>query len=237
MMKPLITLLLGMLVGVALFGLTMLYNPFIADRGISPLSVSSSELVALNYSAVPSDAIIFTNDGDSLQKPFPEKVLQLWEAPIRKTSAMTTVMRDGRSQTAGIGIKFSSLSERTQLLKGDALVDSVWYVYLPKRGSLFLQQSENYWPFLRDVGWPAFRSGANNWKGSWIGDLTAGPGVLGTALVTGGSGSFRDLQMDGVESLSAHAFSADHGPISAEGRILIEMPDTVVELEPAAAVD
>ena len=41
---------------------------------------------------------------------------------------------------AGLGIKFSSRSERTALLKGDAIVDSVWYVYLPGRGSLFIEQ-------------------------------------------------------------------------------------------------
>lgn len=236
-MKFLISLVLGMLVGAALFGLAVLYNPFIADRGISPLAVSSADIVALNFSAVPSEAIVFTNDGTSLQEPHPAKVQQLWEAPIRKTQAMATVMRDARSQTAGIGIKFSSHSERTRLLQGDALVDSVWYVYLPERGSLFIQQSENYWTFLRDVSWPAFRNGANNWKGNWIGDLTEGPGVLGTALVTGGSGLFQGLQMEGVESLSAEAYSADRGPIAADGRILIELPDTVVEAEAKTVAD
>lgn len=236
-MKFLIALVLGMLTGAVLVALALIYSPFIANRGISPLAVSNSELFALNFSAVPSDAIIFTNDGDSLRNPYPEKVLQLWEAPIRKTTAMATVMRDARSQTAGIGVKFSSLSERTRILQGDALVDSVWYVYLPGRGALFIQQSENYWAFLRDVSWPAFRSGAKNWKGNWIGDLTAGPGVLGTASVTGGSGLFRGLKMEGVESLSARAYSSDHGLISADGRILIELPDTVVEVESESIVD
>lgn len=224
-MKYLIALVLGLLSGAALFAVAMVYNPFVVDRGISPLAVTDSELITLNYSTVPSDAIVFTNDGDSQKKPFPEKVLQLWEAPIRNTSAMATVMRDARSQTAGIGIKFSSLSERTRLLSGKALVDSDWYVYMPDRGSLFMGQSENYWTFLRDVGVPAYRSGANAWRGNWIGDLTDGPEPLGTAAVTGGVGSLRGLKMLGVESLSARAYSADSGPISAEGRLLIELPE------------
>jgi len=236
-MKFLIALLLGILTGTALFVLAMIYNPFMADRGISPLAVSDAEIIALNFSAVPANAIVFTNDGNSVQKPQPSKVQQLWEAPIRKTQAMATIMRDARGQTAGIGVKLSSLSERTRLLKGDALVDSVWYVYLPDRGSLFFQQSENYWTFLRDVGWPAYRNGANNWKGKWNGDLTAGPGVLGTALVTGGSGSFRGLTTEGVESLSAEAYSADQGPIAAGGRLLIELPDSAVEAETISAVE
>lgn len=236
MMRFLIALVLGALLGAALFGLALIYNPFIADRGISPLAVSSAELVALSFSAVPSESIVFTNDGDSRSTPHPAKVQQLWEAPIRKTQAMATVMHDARGQIAGLGVKFSSLSERTRLLQGDALVDSVWYVYLPQRGSFFLQQSENHWAFLREVGWPAYRNGANNWKGNWTGDLTAGPGVLGTAAVAGGGGVFSGLTMEGVESLSAKAYSVDHGPLSADGRLLIELPDTVVdsEVEPVA---
>lgn len=224
MMKYVITLILGLLVGVAVFAAGMIYNPFIADRGLSPLSVTDAEVITLSFSAVPSDAIVFTNDGNSRRKPHPEKVLQLWEAPIRLTSAMATVMRDARGQTAGIGIKFSSLSERTRLLQGQALVDSVWYLYLPGRGSLFVEQSENYWTFLREVGFPAYSSSANNWKGTWLGDLTVGPGALGTAAVTGGAGQLRGVKMQGVESLSAQAYSTDAGPISAEGRLLIEVP-------------
>ena len=236
-MKFLIALLLGILTGAALFVLAMIYNPFLADRGISPLAVSDVEVFALKFSAVPSQAIVFTNNGTSVQKPQPAKVQQLWEAPIRKTQAMATIMRDARGQTAGIGVKLSSLSERTRLLQGDALVDSVWYVYLPNRGSLFVRQSENYWTFLRDVGWPAYRNGANNWKGKWNGDLTAGPGALGTAMVTGGSGEFRGLTMEAVESLSAEAYSADEGPISASGRLLIELPDSAVEAETRSAAE
>lgn len=236
-MKFLVALVFGALTGAILFVVAVIYNPFVSDRGISPLAVSKSDLVALSFSAVPSDTLVFTNDGESVRKPYPEKVLQLWEAPIRNTSAMATVLRDARSQTAGIGIKFSSLSERTRLLQGDALVDSVWYVYLPNHGSMFIEQSENYWAFLRDVGWPAYRSGANSWKGNWIGDVTAGPGVLGTAQVTGGTGLFQGLKMEGVESLMARAYSADQGPLSAEGRLLIELPKTVVDKETETAVD
>ena len=139
MMKYIITLVLGLLVGVVIFAAGMVYNPFVEDRSLSPLSVSDAQVLTLNFSAVPSDAITFTNDGESRSKPHPKKVLQLWEAPIRLTSALTTVMRDARNQTAGIGVKIASQSEQTRLLRGEALVDSVWYLYLPGRGSLFVE--------------------------------------------------------------------------------------------------
>lgn len=224
-MKYLVSLLLGLVIGAALLVIGVIYNPFLSNRSLSPLSVTEAEVLTLGFSAAPRDSIVYTNNGEATPRPVPPKVLQLWEPPIRLTSAMVTMMRDGRGQPAGLGVKFSSRSEKTALLQGDALVDSVWYVYLPGRGSLFLEQSENYWSFLRDVVVPAYRSSANNWKGSWIGDLTNGPGALGVAAVTGGSGIFRGLETIAVESLNAHAFSTDSGLLAGEGRLIIELPD------------
>jgi len=226
-MKYVVSLLLGLVVGVALFVAGILYNPFIAARGLSPLSVTNAEVITLNFANVPAESIAYTNDGESLHEPHPEKVLQLWEAPIRSTSAMATVMRDARNQVAGIGVKFSSDSESTRLLKGEVIVDSVWYVYLPEHGSLFIQQTENYFPFVREVAFPAWRSSASSWRGTWNGYLTVGPGALGTAAVTGGSGRVKGLRMEGVESMSARAFSADLGLVSSQGRLIIEMPENM----------
>ena len=232
-MKYVITLILGAIVGVFILAAVLVYNPFLAQRGVSPLSVSDSELISLNYSSVPSDTIVFTNNGESQWQPYPEKTLQLWEPSIRLSSAMATVVTDARNQTAGIGIKFSSSSERTRLLNGKVLFDSVWYLYLPERGSLFIEQSENYWTFIREVVLPAYRSSANSWKGSWLGDLTAGPGALGTAAVTVGTGPLKGVKMQAVESLSAKAYSADSGPIALDGRLLIELPESVENTDDA----
>ena len=99
-MKYIASLVLGVLVGVAVFAAGLLVNPFIANRGLSPLAVTNAEVIALNFANVPADSIAYTNDGESLHKPYPEKVLELWEAPIRMTSAMVTVMRDVRNQAA-----------------------------------------------------------------------------------------------------------------------------------------
>lgn len=236
-MKYLIVLILGFLLGAAILIVGVIYNPFVADRGLSPLSVTHEQVLSLNFSAVPSHAIVFSNNGESRLKPYPEKVLQLWEAPIRLTSLMATVMHDARSQTAGIGVKFSSLSEETRLMHGEVLVDSVWYAYLPGRGSLFMEQSENHWSFWREVGLPAYQSSANNWKGTWLGDLTAGPGALGTAKVTGGSGKLLGVKTEGIESLSARAYSVEDGPIAADGRLLIELPAAEIDTGDETSLD
>jgi hypothetical protein len=242
-MKYIIALVLGFFAGVIIFVAGLVYNPFMADRGLSPLSVTDEKVITLSFSNVPSDSIIYTNNGESLQQsrlagalrlwkapirsvsaPYPAKVLQLWEAPIRSTEAMVTVMRDARNQTAGIGIKFSSDSEKSRLLFGEVIADSVWYLLLPEHGAFFIEQTENYWPFVREVALPAWRSSANSWRGSWLGDMTAGPGALGTAAVSSCSGRAAGIQMNGVESLSVRAYSADIGLVGAEGRLLIEVP-------------
>ncbi|MGB5629389.1 MAG: hypothetical protein WBM57_08470 [Woeseiaceae bacterium] len=247
-MKHVITLVLGFFAGVIIFVAGLIYNPFMAVRGLSPLSVTDEEVITLSFSNVPSESIVYTNNGESLQQsrltgtlrlwkapvrsvsaPYPAKVLQLWEAPIRSTEAMVTVMRDARNQTAGIGIKFSSDSEKSRLLFGEVIADSVWYLYLPEQGAFFIEQTENYWPFVREVAFPAWRSSANNWRGSWLGNMTAGPGALGTAAVSSGSGRIEGLQMNGVESLSVRAYSANIGLVGAEGRLIIEVPGSLNE--------
>lgn len=223
-MKYLVTLLVGMVVGVAVFLALLYYNPLTSRNKLSPLSVTDNELVSLNYSTVASDALIYTNDGESLVTPHPEKVLQLWEQPIRKTDALATVLRDGRNQIAGIGVKFSSDSESTNILNSEALVDSVWHIYLPGRGSFFIEQKENFWGYLREVVLPAYWSSGDNWRGNWNGSTTAGPGALGTSRVVGGSGEFVALDSVGVESLFAKAYSVDQGPVAITGQLTIEIP-------------
>jgi hypothetical protein len=229
-MKYVIALVLGMFVGAALFALALIYNPLTGDTRLSPLTVTDAEVISLSYAAVPTESLVYTNDGESLQQPHPPKVAQLWEPPIRQTSAAVAVMHDARGRPAGIGVKVSSRSESSELLRGDAIFDSAWYIYLPEHGGLFIGQSENYWEFLREVAFPAWRSSANTWRGAWTGNLTSGPGVLGTAYAYGSSGRLEDLEMEVVESLSVQAFSSDQGLISAEGRLIIALPEVAAEL-------
>ena len=223
-MKYLISLVLGMIVGVAAFVAVLYYNPLTTQNNLSPLSVTDNDLIILNYSAVAVDALIYTNDGESQVAPYPTKVLQLWEPPIRRTDAMATVLLDSRNQAVGIGIKFSSDSESTSILNGKLIVDSVWHIYLPGRGSLFVEQNENYWSYLREIVVPAHWSSGDSWRGIWNRKITSGPGALGTARVVGGSGEFGGLVTESVESLAAKAYSVEQGPVAIDAEIAIEIP-------------
>ena len=235
-MKYVIALILGMLAGALAAAAVLVYNPFAGNRELTPLSVSDQALMQLNYSGVADRAIAYTNDGESMTKPYPAKVLQLWEAPVRRTDAMITMLSDSRGRPVGFGVKYMSDSEKTNILNGEALVDSVWHIVLPGRGTLFVEQTENRWDFLRNVVLPSYTSSADSWKGIWSGNLTAGPGALGTAMVTGGSGEFADRSAEAVESLTAKAYSTRVGAVSVDGHIMIEM-DPIEEQTVAADSD
>ena len=223
MIKHIVALILGALLGAVAALSLLFYNPLARQNPLSPVSVSNKELLNLEYSAVAGDAIVYTNDGESRVHPHPAKVQQLWEAPIRRTEVFITVLSDSRNNPVGIGIKYMSDSERTRLINGEALIDSAWHIYLPERGSLFVEQTENYWNFLRQIVVPAYWSSGDNWRGSWLGNTTVGPGSLGTALVSGGNGEFAGLKSEAVESLSARAYSLSEGPVAIDGRLTIEV--------------
>lgn len=223
-MKYLLSLLLGVLVGAVLTVLLVYYNPLGVDNDISPLAVTDNAVITLNYEAVPAESLLYTNNGESRIAPNPPKVLQLWEAPIRRTALMVSLLTDTLGSASGIGIKFSSDSEDTSLLDTAALVDSIWHIYLPGRGSFFIEQSENYWSYIRGVVVPAYLSSGDNWKGIWRGILTAGPHALGTSRVIGGSGEFEGLETEGIETLDARAWSVDRGPVSMGGQLVLELP-------------
>lgn len=223
-MKYLAALIGGIATGAFVAVLFVFYNPFAIHGGLSPFAVSDRSQLSLSYSAVPDHAILLTNSGEEVVEPRPERVAQLWEAPIRQTTATVTLIRNARQEPVGLGIKYSSKSERTNILNGELLVDSVWHIFIPEQGSLLLAQTENYWDYVRSIVVPAKLAGGDSWKGKWRGAMTTGPGPLGTARVHGGSGRFRGLEAEGIETIIAEAYSAEHGPVAMDGRITIEFP-------------
>jgi hypothetical protein len=61
--------------------------------------------------------------------------------------------------------------------------------------------------------------------------MTHGPGALGTARVTGGNGDFSGMSSEAVESLTARAYSAIHGPVSMNGSLTITVPQATSDTE------
>lgn len=224
-MKYLIAWLAGAVLGALLLLLAVYYNPLANKLSVSPIAVSKQPLIDLSFSRVPTEAIAYVNSGESVIQPHPEKIGELWEPTVRKTTVLVTLLSDARGKPQGLGVKFSSDSERSSLLKGQALVDSAWHLWLPERGSLFIDQSENLWAYARNIVLPARLNSADNWRGNWFGITTAGPNALGTARVSGSSGRFAGLTTEAIETTNARAYSALLGPVSAKGNLTIATPE------------
>lgn len=225
-MKHVISLFAGMLVGAALFLALLYHNPFAVNPALSSLHVSDARLVDLSYSPVPGEALAVTSDGSGASQPTPDGIAELWEPSIRNTRLLVTTLTEADGDFAGIGIKFSSDSESTRLLNAEVITDSAWHIWLPGDGSLFINQIENLWPYLRGVVVPARLSSGESWRGTWYGVTTMGPNALGTAAATGGSGRFAGVASEATEALSARAWSAAHGPVAMTGNLLISLNDS-----------
>lgn len=223
-MKYAIALVVGIVFGVLAFFVGFYNNPFVGRAELSPLAVSESGLNNLSYSAVSAKSIIFTNDGESISAPHPGKVAELWEPTVNKSELIVTSLIDSRGILAGIGVKMSTPSETTRLIDSKVIVDSVWHVYLPGRGTLAVYQQENWFAYLRDIVVPARRSSSDSWRGTWSRNMTVGPGALGTAVVSGMGGSFDGMQSEAVESLNARAYSSLQGPVQMTGTLSVIIP-------------
>ena len=224
-MKYVVTAILGMLTGATLFCLLLYFNPFASPASISPLAMSRSQVINLSFPVVASETLALTNDGESAPPPHPENVLQLWERAVKDASVMVVVLADSRGEPVGIGVKLESDSEDTSILDAQILVNSVWHIHIPGRGTMLVDQSENHWSYLRDIVIPAHRSSGDNWRGTWNKVMTVGPNAIGTARVTGGNGEFAGMEQEAVESLSASAYSVAAGPVAMTGNLVITLPD------------
>jgi hypothetical protein len=228
-MKYFMVLLAGALLGSVLFAAGLYFNPFSQQVAVSPFAVSDVDKIDFTFSAVPAEAILYTDNGESIVGPHPARVAKLWEPTVVDSSIAVILLENARGEVVGLGIKFSSRSEQTALIHSDALVNSAWHIYIPGRGTLLVDQVENYWSYLRDIVIPARWSSGNSWKGSFFKIMTQGPGALGTGRVSGGSGEFAGMASEAVESLRARAYSAVLGPVSMDGTLTVTLPATVSE--------
>ena len=226
-MKYFASLFAGLITGAAIFLAGLYFNPFADQPTVSPLAVTDNPVMDLTFTAVPAESILYTDHGNSNISPLPDRVNELWEPAIEDTAILVTMLEDSQGG-AGIGIKYRSRSESTAVLRAEATANSVWHVYMPGRGTFMIDQTENFWSYIRDILIPARLSSGSSWRGTFHRITTSGPGSLGTARVTGGSGLFQGQTSESVESLTARGYSARSGPVSMEGSLTVVVPQPVV---------
>ena len=222
-----ISMLGGILAGIVLFVLGIYFNPVTGRPLISPLTISKDPVMDLHYSTVKEAGLLFTNKKQNSSKIYPANVLELSEPALRDTGVLVTLLQDTAGNVVGLGIKMLSKSETTALITGAAIANSIWHIYLRNRGTIMIAQTENYWPYIRDVVIPAHLNSERSWQGRFHHITTNGPETLGTARVSGGNGLFTDLTTSSVESLTVAHYSSETGSVTLDGNLKIVIPKKV----------
>lgn len=236
-MKYIIAFLLGTSLGVASVALAIYFNPLTAENSKVGINPSPDQTLELYYGSVLADSIAYTNSGNKYLPRRPADIEELWHPTLKWAQAAVHTLMYPDKSVAGIGVKLGAWSGETRPLMGKWLMNSVWYIYLPGSGGMFIEQNENYWPFVRSVALPAFMSGEKQWEGEFATDLTTGPGPAFEGRVVGASGVLRGHRGEAREAIAVSDFSmgAQHttGKTSVQHSLTLALstPETGVSLQ------
>jgi hypothetical protein len=226
-MKHVLSLLAGLIVGAALVGLALYYNPLTRENPRVPLTAAPDASVEVFY-RTGADTVARTGPAGDLFTTVPASLEALWEPALAGTEVRLLVLRDVDGRPLGLGVRFAALDSGTRPLTGDLLAASVWNIHLPGRGSLFVDGLDNLWPLARHVLVPAWRAQDGTWQGRFAGDLTVGPRPSHVAVMTGGAGVFAGTRGEARESLAVQSLSLPEGRLQADGSLLVAITGTTV---------
>lgn len=199
--------LLGISLGAASVALVIYFNPLTAENSKVGINPTPDQTLELYYGSMLADSIAFTNSGNKYLPRRPADIEELWHPTLKWAQAAVQTLMHPDESVAGIGVKLSAWSPESRPLMGKWLMNSVWYIYLPGSGGMFVEQKENYWPFVRSVALPAFMNGEKTWEGKFATDLTTGPGPAFEGRVVGASGVLRGHRGEAREAIAVSGFS------------------------------
>jgi hypothetical protein len=220
-MKYLFVALLGLLIGAALAGTALYYNPFTAHAGAVP---SPGDRV-LKYS-LPDQVLSAAVGEDALLGGRASGVEGLWEETIDRTAVMGLVLTDESGQPAAIASRLMAASSSTDLLLTGVVVSDYWLVTMPGQGTLFVRSDSNVWPFLKETALPVWLFD-RPWRGPAEYRPTVGPNA-GTASVLGVTGVFEGKSGSAVERYDVTAFGPARSSPAALGELFLHLPEQQV---------
>lgn len=211
-MRVLIGLLLGFVAGVALVLAVLYFGPFNSSNEHVPIANEGPGILQLQTGSHLGGAVAYTNSGLERLPVFPANIESLLYPANRGAHVAVHAMQNSHGEIVGLGVKMFAWSDESRLLFGKVLSNSVWNVMLPGTGSYFVSETENHWPFVKQVALPALLAEEKTWRGSFEQDTTVGP--LGTTegIMLGGNGVLRGHRGTAKESLtiSDYAMGVQH---------------------------
>ena len=192
-MRYLIVAVLGFVIGAAVAGAAIYYNPLIAMKSSAQPDVADR---VLHYS-LPSEVLGFALGEQVVPPGTPKHDGLLWEETIERTAMVSLVLDDAHDQPTAIASRMLAVSPHTDFLLSGVRVNDYWLLTIPGEGTLFLRAEANVWPFLKET-LPVWYLG-RPWKGPAEYSPTAGPGEHGEAVVIGATGRFVGLEGTAIE--------------------------------------
>ena len=217
-------MLAGIFVGIFLFLQAIYLNPLTDRDSVSPLALSSHQMLELHFSTALDGKQLVPTQEKNRNVLSTYATAKFSEPTLRDTTVFLTILKNTTDHVAGLGIKMLSKSDTTSLIKGAAIANSVWHIYLPASGTIMIGQTENYWAYIRDIVIPAHLASDKSWQGTFHRITTTGPEPQGTANVSGGNGLFKNLTTSASESLTVAHYLAGTGPVTMEGNLKIVIP-------------
>ena len=174
------TLVIGLMAGVALGAVAILFNPLVGHVG----EVPKGELL---YYQSDAEQFVFTHGEAMPLGVRPGDIPPMWEATIKGTALSVFPLNDADGNPVALASRVSLLDEQTDFLVNGPRLHSVWLLSYPGKGTLFVEEQENVWQFMRDGVIPVWLL-SRDWSGASEVLPTSGPAVEGARVVAGTAG-------------------------------------------------
>lgn len=216
-MKTLIVVVLGLLVGAALAGGVLYYNPMTETSAGEPGPTDR----LLRYS-LPDQVLDLALGEKAEWLGYSAGDDALWEETIDRTAMLGLVLTDEQNQPVGIASRLMAVSPDTDLLLRGMLVRDYWLVTLPREGTLFVRADSNVWPFVKQTLVPVWYL-ERPWHGPVEYRPTVGPGAEKTAEVVGIAGAFVERDGSAVERYSLTALDPVSRSAAGVGELYLHL--------------
>ena len=217
-MKYVVSLLIGLLLGVAVGAALVYFNP-LTETQSAPLPNPG---ITLEYGLTGPDAWLSTHDNRFPVPLVPKDVALLFEDGIRGSWLAAYGLSDDAKPGPLPASRISVPSPDSELLRSGLLVEDYWLISVPGTGSLFVHAVNNQWPLVRDT------LVSVDWLGrDFVGPAkyhpTRGP-AESAAEVVGLTGSWRGAKGRAREHVSLDRYEGGLAPL--RGQLMIRMAAT-----------
>jgi hypothetical protein len=216
-MKYVLSLSVGLLLGVISALALVYFNPLIRGQGAH----ADSDAWVLEYKLAADETWLSTHDERVGIPHVPTTAPLLWEDGIRGAWLAAMPLEGGAGDAPAAATRISLPSSETNFLHSGIVVDDYWLISVADTGTLFVHGANNQWPLLRDtvVSVDLLR---RDFAGPQTYDTTLGP-ADGHAEVTGITGIYQSSRGRAHERLSLETYEGSLG--SASGKLVIALDD------------